>query len=187
MRSYEGKQVRLRPLKYDDKQHSLVWRNDPSIRELAQGYRFPVTEMMEDKWYDEVLAGQSQKRVVYAIETLQDCTLIGFVYLQQIDWIARLGYYGIAIGDKSYHGERGKAIALEASHIFFEYVFDVLNLRKICAEVAAYNIHVLGFTRTLGFVEEGRLKAQQYYKARYHDVVLYGLFAEQYRERDKLL
>lgn len=184
MKTYQGNLIRLRPLNKEDGKLSYVWRNDPSIRELSQGYRFPVTEVMEARWYEEVLSGQSTERIVYAIETNDSRKLIGFISLNNVNWIARSGYLGVSIGDKSFHGSTGKEIATEACRIFLEYLFDVLNLRKICAEVAAYNRQVLGFTRRLGFTEEGRLKEQQFYKGKYFDIVQFGLFVDGFKRHD---
>jgi RimJ/RimL family protein N-acetyltransferase len=178
MISYEGKTTRLRPLQKSDSKKSIVWRNDPDIREYAQGYRFPVTQQMEDKWYESTLDDQSHLRVVYAIETKEGNVLIGFIHLFQIDWISRLCYFGLSIGEKEYHG---KGMAVDSSGIMFDYAFECLNMRKICIEVAAYNTHVITLYEKFGFVEEGRLKQQQYLDGAYHDMVLMGLFVDRYR------
>lgn len=179
MTSYESKTTRLRPLKPSDIEKSQVWRNDLKIRDHALGYRFPVTEVMEQKWYEAALNDQSNNRVIYAIETLEERVLIGFIQLTNIDWVARTGYVGLCIGERQY---QGKNRAVDTSQVMFNYAFDCLNIRKICIEVAAFNPHVLKtYQRKFGFVEEGRLKQQLFFKGEYHDLIVLGLFAEAYR------
>ena len=68
---------------------SLAWRNDPATRDAVLGYRFPVTEKMEEGWYDRILADQGGKRVSLAIEDLADSAHVGFVHLSDIDWPCR--------------------------------------------------------------------------------------------------
>lgn len=180
MISYEGRQIRLRPVKRSDLEKTIIWRNDPVLRENILGIRFPVTEKMEEKWYESVADDPARSRVVFAIEKIDNTELVGIAHLSQIDWVARLAYLGIYIGDSH---NRGKRMGSEAMDILLRYGFDCLNLRKVCLQVAAYNDAALQFYRNYGFQEEGRLKEQVYLGGRYHDVVLMRLFANAFRQR----
>lgn len=177
---YTGKQVRLRPLRKSDIEYSITWRNDPEIRENVLGYRFPVTIEMEENWYHEALTDQNRKRVIFSIETVEQNKLIGLACLDKIDWIARIGYLGIVIGDKEYQGRK---MAGEAMHILFSYAFNCLNLRKVCLEVPGYNQRAIDLYLKFGFNEEGRLRAQIFLDGRYHDLILMGLLAEEYGQK----
>ncbi len=182
MISYVGKKVRLRPLRHADKAKTLAWRNDPEVREYMLGYRFPVTEPMEERWFENVLDDQTQKRVVFAIESLQDSVFIGITQLYQIDWISRLCFFGITIGEKDYHR---LGLGRDSMHILFNYAFDGLNLRKICLEVVAYNKAAVQMYREFGFIEEGVLKQQVYLKGSYHDLILMRLLVDEFRQLDQ--
>ena len=177
MLHYNGKQVLLRPLRKSDIESTLKWRNDPELRENVLGYRFPVTIEMEEKWYHEALMDQNQKRVFFAIETVEQNKLIGFTCLDKIDWIARIGFLGIIIGDKEYQGRK---MAWEAMHILFSYAVNCLNLRKICLEVPGYNQRAIDLYLKFGFSEEGKLSGQIFLDGQYHDLILMGLLAEEY-------
>lgn len=180
MISYEGKKIRLRPVRKSDSLKSLSWRNDPDVRENALGYRFPVTDVMEDKWYDSILDDQSRTRVFFAIESLEDSTLIGLIQLNQIDWISRRCFFGIVIGEKSY---QGRGMGLDSMKVLFNYAFDCLNIRKICLEVSGNNKHALNLYHKFGFVDEGRLKEHLYLEGNYHDMVLMRIFDFEFREK----
>lgn len=179
MIKYEGRKTRLRPLRTSDMAKSIVWRNDPEIRDNALGYRFPVTERMEQDWYDAALS-DSKTRVVFAIETLGDEELIGFVHLDRIDWISGVCFLGIVIGEKAY---QGKGMAADAMQTLLRYAFDCLNLRKICLEAPAFNARAIDLYTRLGFSQEGRLCEQLYMEDKYHDLVLMGLLRRAFSEK----
>src|SRR5438552_2015181 len=147
-----GKVAVLRPLRATDRAASVRWRNDPEIRDNILGYRFPITEEMEADWVDAVLKDQSRTRLVLAIEDKTDGALVGFVYLNGIDWFARNAEFGILIGDR---GRQGKGLAKEALSLVAGYAFDTLNLNKLYLRVVAFNERALQLYRDFGFVEAG--------------------------------
>lgn len=182
MITYKGEKTRLRPIRKSDVEKSINWRNDPDIRDNALGYRFPVTEKMEDKWYESALDDQSKTRVMFAIEAVEDDALIGFIHLSQIDWISRRCYFGITIGEKNY---QGKGMAADSMRILFNYAFECLNLRKICLEVVSFNDKAIRLYRKFGFVEEGILKEHLYLEDAYHDIVLMRVLNSEFRKKYK--
>lgn len=177
MVSYKGKKIQLRPLQLGDKERSIIWRNDPAIRDMSLSYRFPVTESMEDNWYRRALTGEDSTKVYFAIENLSDNRHIGFIHLYNIDYIARHSYFGIMIGDKNEHG-KGKAV--DAMHILFQFTFNHLNLRKINLEVASFNIKAIALYKEFGFTTEGVLRQQLYLDGQFHDKYCMGIFREEY-------
>jgi UDP-4-amino-4,6-dideoxy-N-acetyl-beta-L-altrosamine N-acetyltransferase len=180
MISYEGKKTRLRPVRKSDIEKSIVWRNTPDIRENVLGYRFPVTETMEDQWYEAALADQTRSTAMFAIETLDNDTLIGFIHLNRIDWIARRSHFGITIGEKEF---QGKGMGTDSMQILFKYAFDCLNLKKICLEVADFNKNAIKLYQKFGFVVEGILKEHLYLENSYHDFILMRMFDSEFREK----
>jgi diamine N-acetyltransferase len=167
-----GRRVVLRPLRRADRVKSVRWRNDPDIRDNILGYRFPVTEAMEADWVEAVLKDQSRTRLVLAIEDKSDGALVGFVYLNNIDWFARNAEFGILIGERSRHG---KGLAREALSLIADYAFESLNLHKLYLRVVAFNTRALRLYRAFGFVDEGVQRQQAYLRGRYYDVVWMGL------------
>lgn len=180
MFSYKGKKIKLRPVQVADRERSIIWRNDPEIRDMALSYRYPVTDLMEDSWYQRVLSGDDKTKVYFAIENLNDGKHIGFINLYNIDYIANTAYFGIVIGEKSEHG-RGKAV--EAMHICFLFAFKELNLRKINLEVISNNRRAIEIYHSFGFSDEGVLKQQLYINGQYHDKVEMCIFRSEYFEK----
>ncbi len=171
-----GTTVKLRPLKREDSLVSVHWRNDPDIRDYLLSTPFPVSEAMENNWVEKVTLDKSNSRVILGIETVVSQKLIGFIYLKDIDWISRIAWFGIMIGEKNY---QGKGMAKEAMQILFNYAFSRINLRKICLEVGAFNIRAIKLYQSLGFKKEARLEKHIFLNNEYHDLILMSLFKEE--------
>ena len=45
-----GNKIILRPMKSEDWEKTIQWRNDQNIKTLAMTHPFPVTEELEKKW-----------------------------------------------------------------------------------------------------------------------------------------
>jgi RimJ/RimL family protein N-acetyltransferase len=180
MISFEGSKIKLRPICPQDIEQSLKWRNDPELRESVLWFRFPVTQKMEENWYEKNLAGNSTEKVVFSIVALDSDAHIGFIHIDRIDWISRAAYLGIVIGEKDY---QGKGAGSEAMEIFFNYVFGCLNFRKICLEVASYNERAIRAYEKFGFRQEGCLRKQVFWENDYHDFLIMGLLKEEFYSR----
>lgn len=176
--SLEGKLVRLRPIQKDDLDKSLVWKNDPIIRENILGYSFPITKEMEMKWYESLSNNRDKSIILFGIEAIDRSTLIGFIHLKDIDWISRVGQFGITIGDSKYWR---KGIGFESMEIFHNYIFLNLNLRKVCLQVVSYNESALNLYRKFGFIEEGCLSKHIFIRGDYFDVISMRLFDFEYK------
>ena len=177
-----GEKCRLRPIRRGDAVTSIAWRNDPAIRDGALGYRFPVTEVMEEGWYDRVLGDQGGQRASFSIEELVESQLVGFVHLMSIDWPCRSAHFGIVIGEVS-HQNRG--IGSEATQLALTYAFNTLNLHRIEWRVVNDNIRAQRIYSKLGFAEEGRLRRAAYVNGATVDIVLMAVLREEFRPLSK--
>ena len=175
MAPYAGERCRLRPLKREDAGKALAWRNDPDIRDMALGNRFPVTAEVDAQWFDAALTDKSNRRVVQAVEALSDGALVGMVTLRDIDWVARTTMFSIVIGEKAV---QGKGIGTEATILTLGLAFEHFNLRKVSLVVAAFNATALHIYQKLGFREEGLLKEHAYHEGQFHDLIQMARFRE---------
>lgn len=179
MFSFEGEKSRLRPRKKEDMPTLLKWDNDPYLIENTGGSRFPVTEVMKEKSYEDSLSDDSTTRVVFAIEDKKDDTLAGLIHLNRIDWFSGTSYFAITIGDRE---KRGKGIGTDAMHIFFRYAFEYLNLRKIYLEVLDFNLSAREAYEKFGFLKEGTLSQHVYLANQYYDLHIMSLLKDDYYE-----
>lgn len=169
----DGSLVRLRPFKDDDYKSIFDWRGDCELRKLAQFHSFPVTEPLEKEWLESILHSKSDKNISLAIEEIKEKKLIGYFQLKNINWISRVAWLGIIIGDKE---ARGRGYGKETMQLGKHYAFDILNLRKISLEVLADNKPAITLYQKLGFEEEGTFKQHFFFDGSYIDVNVMGLF-----------
>ena len=177
MISYQGAKARLRPLNLSDKPLIVQWHNDPGLRENVLGFRLPVSEVMNDRWFEAVMNPADRTRAVFAVETVGGGRMVGYVQLNQIDWISRTAFLGITIGDKA---QWGTGLADEAVDLLLRFGSDALNLRKICLEVPGYNQRAIAFYKRKGFAVEGVRREQIYLEGQHHDLVLMAVFARDF-------
>lgn len=170
-------QIALRPLKANDSEVIHVWRNNLEIKRETMGIRFPITERMDDDWMESVLKDKSNKSVILGIEVNDDKKLIGLIQATKIDFISGTCEFGIQIPDNKY---QGKGIGKESMRLFFDYLFNILNLRKITLQVINDNNKAISSYKKIGFEKEGVLEKQVFWEQKYLDVVIMRLFREKF-------
>lgn len=108
---------------------------------------------------------------------------IGLVNFSQIDLKNKTCDWGLYIGDKSSPRGSGKIMGILA----LDLIFNEGQMRKCCAQILDFNRKSLSYHQKLGFAEEGRLVKQILKKDKYVDVVLMGIFKEQWETQSELL
>jgi RimJ/RimL family protein N-acetyltransferase len=156
-----------------DRERTLVWKNEPETRTLTFGYRFPVTEVMEDAWLERAINDQSRTRIVYGIEDKETSELLGFVQLFEMDSISGTASLGIAIGPTS---SRRMGIGTEAVNGILEVGRRYFNIRKVSVDVLDQPQGARAFYEKLGFVTEGVFREHIYYDSDYLDVIRLSIF-----------
>lgn len=168
----ENKKIRLRPLKREDIDTTFTWRHDPELRMLAQFHSYPITYELEKEWIEAILNDRTNRNVYFAIETIDQSKLIGYFQLKNIDWISKVAWLGVVIGEKS---SRGLGFGKESLEMGLKYASNYLNLRKISLEVIVENKAAIHLYEKIGFIHEGTLKDHFFFSGQYHDIFLMSL------------
>lgn len=162
--------VALRPLRADDADRVLAWRNAPEV--AAHMYTDHVVTAEEHaRWIAAVLAAGDRR---YWIVQMDDQP-VGLANLVRIDGANRRCEFGFYLGEAS---ARGTGAALAAMRLLIEQAFGPLGLHRLTGEALAENEAAIRLYRSLGFVEEGRLRAHVWRRGAFHDVVAFGMLAE---------
>jgi RimJ/RimL family protein N-acetyltransferase len=77
----------------------------------------------------------------------------------------------------------GKGYAKEAMLLMLRYMYHERRYQKCNLGVYAYNKRAIAFDRRLGFVDEGRLRRNQFTDGEYHDEILLGMTREEFDQR----
>jgi len=170
----KGKKSILRPLnKKTDLESCVRWVNDQEVIEYLSIY-LPSSEQDEEEWFDGL---QKRKNdVILGIETLKG-DFIGITGLHQINWKDRTANHGVIIGEKDHWGN---GCGTDSHMTLLNYAFNTLNLHKIHSSAVGFNERSINYHLTCGYQNEGRRRKQIYKKGEYWDLILFGVFKEEW-------
>jgi UDP-4-amino-4,6-dideoxy-N-acetyl-beta-L-altrosamine N-acetyltransferase len=164
---------KLRDLKKDDSGLVLEWRNSDHIR--ANMYTDHIISKEEhEQWFEQIFVTQNS---IYMIFEFQHRP-IGLVNTSQIDRQNNKCFWAFYLGESN--APRGSGSIME--FLFLEYVFEKLNIRKICCEVLSFNTTTIKLHKKFGFQEEGLFRQHILKNNEYKDVVFMSLFHDSWLE-----
>ena len=167
----EGKITNLRPLSKADAPTIARWINDPKVREFVSA-TFPKNEQQEEEWINKLAS--DDKNIVFGIET-KDGKFIGLMGIHSINWLYRHCTTGAIIGEKEYWGN---GYGTDAKMHLLDYIFNTLNLHKVCSTVVGYNKRSLHYSLHCGYKVEGRKREQIFKDGKYWTQIELGLLKE---------
>ncbi len=176
-----GKELRLRAIERSDLPRFVHWLNDPDVIEnLIQ--RCPISLVHEEAWFEENLKKPKPEQSM-VIETLlaDEWTPIGVMGLFDLDWLARVAEVGIFIGEKQLWN---RGLGTKAMQLMLRFAFNTLNLNKIKLHVYETNPRAIQSYQKAGFVEEGRLRKEEFINGRYVDVIYMGILRDEWQDSD---
>lgn len=142
----------------------IRWLGDPRVHRYLC-LQFGLTPEMEREWFAAV--SRDPNRIHWTIELGGEP--IGVTGIEGIDWQARTGTTGLAIGETEHWGQgvAGAVIRRRA-----EYAFQRLNLVALYTEVFAPNEFSRRALESAGYVEYGRRPYARFQDGQYHDAWL---------------
>ena len=167
-----GEKIVLRPIRIDDWEHTVKWRNDLFIRSSTMSHPFPVTEELEKEWYEHHTRSKDNSFLPFTVISKESAAVLGYFTLNSINWISRNAFVSGAIGES---GNLGKGLGREAVELLLRYAFDHLNLTKVCAYVRTDHPAMKKWMET-GAVQEGVLKKHFFSGGSYRDVAFISWF-----------
>ena len=172
-----GKLVRLRKYEPEDVDRVLGWMNDREVTQYLAA-RYPFSRAQEERWLERVSHQPPSEGLALAIETLAEARHVGTVNLHDIGWEDRHATLGITIGEKDCWGQ---GYGTDAIVTLLRYAFDWMNLHRVDLMVWSENPRAIASYRKCGFVEEGRLRQDQYQSGAFQDVLVMGVLKDEFR------
>ena len=165
------KDYRLRPLAETDLEKVLEWRNSERIR--ANMYTDHLINMDEHRaWFERTKQREDSVHLIFEYQAHP----VGVVNVTQIDKRNNKCFWGFYLGEVDV--SRGSGAVME--YLALNYIFEVLGIRKLGAEVFAFNTQVIKLHKKFGFVEEGCFVKHVLKNNKYEDVIPMALFAEEW-------
>jgi RimJ/RimL family protein N-acetyltransferase len=173
---YEGKLVRLRAYRKEDIPLAQQWLNEPDMKlNLAPGVPYPYTLEDEEKWYAS--NSSMNDAYIFAIETVATGEYIGGCGVNSVDWKNSFAHVGIAVCNREY---LGKGYGTEAMRLLVDFIFNEMNLHKVCLYVYEFNERAIKSYLKCGFVLEGTLRDQVFKAGRYWNQLSMGILRDEW-------
>jgi RimJ/RimL family protein N-acetyltransferase len=156
-----------------------AWDQDSETGRTGSWISFPRAPEATRKWAEETAAAVPEDdNFRWMIERL-DGTSVGTILTHSCN--RRVGTFGYGVTIAREHWRQG--YATEAIRIVLRYFFDELRYQKVTVQVYAFNEGSTKLHEQLGFQPEGRLRRMVYTDGQYHDVLVFGMTAEEFREK----
>ncbi|WP_101842538.1 GNAT family N-acetyltransferase [Halobacillus sp. Marseille-P3879] len=167
-----NKPISFRAFETKDIRELHRWFNDPvSLQTVG---RTPLT-------YEETVTHVEQKRqngdLLLSIED-KDCELVGWIFLQNIEYGHGRASLGILLAPES----RGQGVGKYAIEEILNIGFNQLRLNKIYLTTRGKNEQAYGLYKKIGFVKEGELRNHTYIDGKYYDTYFMGLLASEWNK-----
>lgn len=168
--------VQLTPIEETDLDQFHRWQNDPHLRDITMGFRFPVPRERVREWIHGLAPGASPTRAIYAVRC--DGQVVGSTQLFDIQPQHRSASLGttIAAPKQAVAGAGHVAAALT-----IDFGFRGLDLRRIEAECLAINNLTINALKGLGFTHEGTRRKAFYVAGQAIDTHIFGLMRDEFQ------
>ena len=164
--------VSLRPLRADDAERVLTWRNTPAV--AAHMYTDHVISEPEHRvWLDRALAGGDRRYWIIEV----DAAPKGLANIARIDAAARRCDLGHYIADQAL---RGRGVGACVEYFILQHVFRTLDLNKLWCEVLIENEPAWRLHESFGFRREAHFRDHVFKGGRFQDVLGLGMLAREW-------
>lgn len=179
MRVLESDRIVLKPIEEEDLPLLLELRWDETLTDYL--IHNPISMVHQKKWFEKVYKnGDLALSIFYKEnEQLRHIGLIGLYDFNQRH--RRATWKSLRIIPEY----QGKGIAMEASLMLLDYVFNTLNLHKITSDSFEENSSILKLLEKLGFKREGVLIEHYFHQGKYKNAVIHSVLREEFNEKFK--
>ena len=165
-----GERVMLRPMREEDAELIVQWRNDPAIRKWLFSTD-PLTVQSHLEWFRR----PKPDRLDFVICLRESERPIGTVNFTNIDFQNAKAEAGKMLGDRT---QWGKGLAKEAFRLWLAFGFERLGLTHIYVRTLSTNHRNIKLNEQLGFRVE-KILCEEYQRGdELYDVVVMGLARE---------
>lgn len=172
--------IELRPLRDDDRDRLLAWRNSPEVA----AYMYTDHQIGEEehaRWFAGI--DGDARRAYWVIE--MDGLPVGLANFYDIDRRNGRCAWAYYLADPAV---RGRGVGGFVEYAMIEKAFKTFGLQKLWCEVLCSNAGVIRMHQRFGFKEEARLRRHVLKNGALEDVVGLGLLVEDWAEaRPKVL
>ncbi len=170
-----GPSLTLRDFRRGDAEDRLALGQSADIIRMFGGDPLTAGELSQagcEVWIEKL----SQHPFAWAIEHAG--RWIGEIRLDAMDASDRRARLAIGLYDPQ---RLGRGLGREAISLLLTHAFSDLALHRVGLRVLAYNVRAIRCYRACGFVEEGREREAAFVGGEWHDDLVMGVLADEFR------
>lgn len=176
---WQGQLVRLRAVEPGDWEAFFTWATDTEGQRRSYQIPFPPSAAARRRDAEQTaLAPVENDQFRWAIEDRAGA-LVGTINTHTCD--RRNGTFHYGLGVRPEYQRRGYARG--AILLVLRYFFGELRYQKVGATVYSFNAPSIRLHERLGFQQEGRLRRELFTAGQYHDILIFGLTADEFAEQ----
>ncbi len=146
------------------------WERDSEYERLLQSGA--VNLIGAKKWKERLAEPLNERRIEFAIRTLAENRLIGFLNLMGLQNQHGDCFVGIGIGEREFWG---KGYGTDAMRVGLRFAFQELNRHRVSLMVVASNTRAICSYEKSGFVVEGRTRGTDHRMGERDDIMYMGI------------
>ena len=176
-----GERVFLRAAERTDIPVFVRWFNDSETTSFLS-MRAPMSEAMEESWFNNMVAQQGKDSYHFVMCRLDDETPIGSVSLFRVDTVNGSAGIGISIGEKSLWGQ---GLGTDAMLALLDFGFGQLRLERMWLDVYDFNARARRSYEKCGFVLEGTQRHAIFKRGQFYDVQLMSILKDEWAAQNR--
>ncbi len=174
-----GEGVELR--RHDRANYPLYarWYGDEEIWHLTSWMSKPMRRAAVERLFEDREASATDDS--FAIHREGEEKPVGVISLMNISKANASADLSVIVGDEK---ARDRGLGTEAMRVLLRYAFEDLKLNRVGLSVFEFNEAAIAVYEKLGFKKEGRLRQTIQRDGRFHDAILMGILAHEWRESE---
>lgn len=173
-----GRLVRLSAQDPENAAAIAAWDRDTEYTRLLAVD--PVTLGTPKSWRTRMERPPQDHFFPFAIRTLADDKLIGFIILMRIKPVHGEGWVGIGIGEQAY---RGRGYGTDAMQLVLRFAFQEMNLHRVSLDAVATNARAVRSYQKAGFVLEGQTRGTDFRNGIRDNLVTMGILKTEWERQ----
>jgi RimJ/RimL family protein N-acetyltransferase len=160
------------------------WERDTEFHRLLNDEPAYLWSMKKWRsWLEKELEKETSSETFFAIRTLEDDRLIGFIALMAIEWNHGDAWVAIGLGERM---DWGKGYGTDAMRLVLQYAFTELNLYRVSLGLFDYNSRAQRSYEKVGFLLEGRQRQLTQREGQRWDMLIMGILQPDWQAAQRL-
>jgi RimJ/RimL family protein N-acetyltransferase len=172
---FEDDLVRLRAFEPSDTDVIAEWELESDSARTSYHIPFPRSRDAIRQWLVEIGQRPKDDHFTFAVEN-KIGELVGIINTIQCE--PRDGAFGYGLSTRKPY--QGRGYATSAAKLVLKYFFEELRYQKATVYVYAFNEPSIQLHLKLGFQQEGRMRRMTFTQGQYHDVLIFGITADEF-------